>query len=110
MGAHEGRDRTDAVEFIRKHGGRLYVWADLMRCTGQRCTFFTTSIEPPTEPHEFRRFGGGDFELFFSDEGLEPPTELRLELAGRRRKHISVYEGLSWVVRDHGPQVLGPPE
>lgn len=102
--------RTDAVEFIREHGGRLYVWADLMRCTGGRCTFFTSSIEPPTEPHEFHRFGGADFELLFSGEGLEPPTELRLELAGRRRKHISVYGGFSSVLRNERPQVLGPPE
>ncbi len=93
----------DAVEFILERGGSLYVWADLMRCTGPTCTFFTCSAEPPTEPHQFRRFGGGDFELFFSDEGLEPPTELRLELAGRRRKHISAYEGFSWVLRDERP-------
>ena len=92
--------RQDAVEFIREHGGSLYVWADLMRCTGPRCTFFTSSIEPPPEPHAFRRLAGGDFELFFSDEGLEPPVELRLELAGLRKKHISVYEGYSWLLKD----------
>jgi hypothetical protein len=92
--------RQDAVEFIRERGGRLYVWADLMRCTGPRCTFFISSIEPPPEPHAFRRFAGGDLELFFSDEELEPPAELRLELAGPRKKHISVYEGHSWVLTD----------
>ena len=96
--------RQDVVEFIRAHGGRLYVWADLMRCTGPKCTFFTASIEPPTEPHEFRRFGGGGFDLFFSDEGLEPPVELRLDLAGMRKKRVSVYEGFSWVLADEPPQ------
>jgi hypothetical protein len=95
--------RQDAVEFIRERGGSLYVWADLMRCTGPRCTFFTSSIEPPPEPHAFRRLAGGDFELFFSDEGLEPPAELRLELAGRRKKRIAVYEGYSWVMKDELP-------
>ena len=50
--------------------------------------------------HAFRRFAGGDLELFFSDEGLEPPAELRLELAGLRKKHISVYEGYSWLLKD----------
>jgi hypothetical protein len=95
--------RQDAVEFIREHGGRLYVWADLMRCTGPNCTFFTSSIDPPEEAHEFRRFGGGGFELFFSDEGLEAPAELRLQLAGRRKRRISVYEGFSWVIEDEIP-------
>ena len=95
--------RQDAVEFIRERGGSLYVWADLMRCTGPRCTFFTSSIEPPPEPHAFRRLAEGDFELFFSDEGLEPPAELRLELAGRRKKRIAVYEGYSWVMKDELP-------
>ncbi len=96
--------RQDAVEFIREHGGRLYVWADLMRCRGPRCTFFTSSVDPPAEPHQFRCFEGRDFELFFSDEGLEPPVELRLELAGRRKnKRISVHEGYSWVLGDELP-------
>jgi hypothetical protein len=52
-----------------------------------------SSVKTPKEPHPFRRFGGGGFELFFSDEGLEARAELRLELAGRRKKRISVYEG-----------------
>ena len=95
--------RQDVVEFIREHGGRLYVWADLMRCTGPKCTFFTSSVEPPKEPHAYRRFGGGGFEFFFSDEGLEAPLELRLELTGRRKKRISVYEGFSWVIADEIP-------
>ena len=93
----------DVVDYIRERGGRLYVWADLMRCAGTRCTFFTTSVEPPEDSHKFRRFGGGGFELFFSDEGLQDPVELRLQLAGRRRKRISAYEGFSWVMRDEIP-------
>jgi hypothetical protein len=96
--------RQDVVEFIRAHGGRLYVWADLMRCTGPKCTFFTASVGLPEEPHAFRRLGGGGFDLFFSDEGLEAPVELRLELAGRRKKRVSAYEGYSWVMADDPPQ------
>lgn len=95
--------RQDVVEFIRAHGGRLYVWADLLRCTGPRCTFFSCSLEPPAEPHAFRRFGGGDFDLFFSDEGLEAPVELRLELGGWRNKRVSACEGFSWVLKDEPP-------
>lgn len=104
--------RQEVVEFIRERGGRLYVWADLMRCPGPKCTFFTTSIEPPEEPHDFRRFGGGGFDLFFSDEGLEffsdeglePPPELRLQLTGRRERRVSAYEGYSWVMDDEIPE------
>lgn len=96
--------RQGVVDFIRSHGGTLYVWADLMRCTGPKCTFFHSSIEPPDEPHDFRRLGGGGFDLFFSDGGLEAPVELRLELAGVRKKHVSVYEGFSWVMEDEPPQ------
>jgi hypothetical protein len=96
--------QRDVVEFIRAHGGTLYVWADLLRCIGPKCTFFHASLEAPREPHEFRRFVGGEFDLFFSDEGLEAPPELRLVLAGRRRKRVSVYEGYSWVTADEPPQ------
>jgi hypothetical protein len=90
----------DAVTFIREHGGALYVWADLMRCAGPRCSFFTASTDPPEPSHDFRRYGGGGFELFFSDEGLEPPLELRIELSGRRKKRISAYEGYTWVLEE----------
>lgn len=96
--------RQGVVEFIRSHGGRLYVWADLMRCIGPKCTFFSSSLEPPADHHEFRRFGGGGFDLYFSAEGLEAPNELRLELGGLRRKRISVYEGFSWVRADEPPE------
>lgn len=80
----------EAVEFIREHGGRLYVWADLLRCTGPKCTFLAASVDAPEDPHEFRRFGGGDFEIYFSDEGLESPATLKLALAGWRKKSIDV--------------------
>ena len=96
--------REGVVEFIRSQGGRLYVWADLMCCSGPKCTFFSSSLEPPAEQHEFRRFGGGGFDLYFSDEGLEAPIELRLELGGLRKKRISVYQGFSWVMSDEPPE------
>lgn len=86
----------EAVGFIREHGGRLYVWADLLRCTGPRCSFLAASVDAPEDPHEFRRFGGEDFELFFSDEGLESPAALKLALAGWRKKWIDVRGVGSW--------------
>ncbi len=86
----------EAVEFIRAHGGRLYVWADLLRCNGPKCTFLAASVDAPEDPHEFRRFGGGDFELFFSDEGLESPAALKLAVAGWRKKWIDVRGVGSW--------------
>lgn len=96
--------REGVVEFIRSHGSRLYVWADLMRCTGPKCTFFSSLLEPPAEHHAFRRFAGGGFDLYFSDGGLEAPTEIRLELGGWRKRRISVYEGFSWVMADEPPE------
>ncbi len=100
---------SDVAEFIRRNGGRLYVWADLMRCTRSECLFFTASTDPPSEPDEFRRFAGGDFELFFKDGGFEAPPELRLQLSGRRTKRVSAYEGFSWVLADELPETLDTP-
>ena len=86
----------DAAEFIRSHGGRLYVWADVMYCYGRACSaFLTAATEPPRDAHEFRRFEGGDFELLFSDGGLEAPDEVRLDLTGWHRKRISVHGNVS---------------
>ncbi len=82
--------------FIREHGGRLYVWADLLRCNGAKCTFLAASVDAPEDAHEFRRFGGGDFELNFSDGGLESPAALKLAPAGWRKKCIDVRGVGSW--------------
>jgi hypothetical protein len=91
---------TDEVrEFVRKRGGRLFVWTSTHRC----CTGPTTLLDADTESpagdeRSFREFDGGGFRLLLDSGGREPPKELVLELRGIRRKVVAFWDDLAWVV------------
>jgi len=76
-------------ELVRERGGRLFVWADHQRCCGGGVTFLSTASERP-EGHAFHVIGADGFDLFF-DSGRSPPSELQLEVRGRRRKRVEAY-------------------
>ena len=88
---------ADVVEFIRTHGGALYVWADLMPCCGRAVPFLTASTERPEGEREFARLSGGAFDLFYGDGGVERPGQLIVELAGWRKKHLSARTPDFWI-------------
>lgn len=85
------------VEFIRSRGGALYVWADLAACPGCRLPFLSASTEPPAGPRRFARLGGGPFELYYDDGGLERPRQLVVELRGWRRDRLLVRSPDLWL-------------
>jgi hypothetical protein len=76
--------------FVRDHGGRLFVWTDARRCCGGAMVFL--SADPlPKGDRSFDRVEAGTFEVWFAGGRASPPEELRLELKGRRRKHVEAY-------------------
>jgi hypothetical protein len=86
----------EAIELVREHGGKLYVWAKRARCCGGSLTFLETSSEPGERP--FRRVDADGIELYM-DARLGEPDELVIEAKGRRRKHVHAYwDGCAYVV------------
>ena len=78
-------------ELVAERGGRLFVWADRPRCCGGGATYLSTGNERPTNPHRFRSTVLDGFELAFDGGRLGAPSELQLEVRGRRRKRVEAY-------------------
>jgi hypothetical protein len=89
---------SEVGTFVREHGGSLFVWTDARRCCGGAMTFLSAG-SAPNDDRAFERIDAGAFELWFAAGGASPPEELRLELKGRRSKHVEAYwDGCVFVV------------
>ena len=90
---------ADAAEFIRTHGGQLFVWPAEHRSARLTLAFLKASVDPPARALDFRRIGARDF-LLFMDPALQTlPEELLVVLRGRRHPHIEAYwDGLAYIV------------
>jgi hypothetical protein len=78
-------------EFVREHGGCLYVWTDRTLCCGGSMTFLKNSTTRPGTERAFREIANEDFRLLL-DPGLhEPPDELHLVLKGWYRKRVEAF-------------------
>ncbi len=89
---------AEAIGFVQKQGGKLYVWAKTARCCHGPITYLETSSEPGERP--FRRVDADaeGIELYL-DARLADPDELVIETSGRRRKHVHAYwNGCAYVV------------
>ena len=81
---------TAVTEFVRTVGGRLYVWTDPRHCCSGKMTFLDTAATPPVGRH-FQRHEAVGFELWFDAGTLKSPSELHLEVKGRRKKRVAAY-------------------
>lgn len=82
----------DALEFIRRHGGKIYVWTTRQACChGAMFTVVDASIEPPRGAAEFRPIATEGFQLLLGPSVRRQPSELSIELRGRHRKHVKAY-------------------
>jgi hypothetical protein len=86
-----------ALDFVREHGGRLYVSPRSRRCCHGAITWLEASIEPD-ERVDFRRAAVDELELYLPTTLGRLPDELHLELRGRRRKRVEAYwDGCAFV-------------
>ena len=90
---------ADAAEFIRAHGGQLFVWPAEHRSARLTLAFLKASVAPPPQALDFRRVEARGF-LLFLDPALQTlPEELLVVLRGRRHPHIEAYwDGLAYIV------------
>ncbi len=87
----------EAVQLVQERGGKLFVWAKRTRCCRGGLTFLEAATEAPER--EFRRFGGGEIELYLDERLQRLPDELHLEVKGRRQKRVEVFwDGCAYVV------------
>jgi hypothetical protein len=87
----------EVADFVRQHGGRLYVWASHHRC----CTGKLTLLEASTKQPRYRRFDPhptNGFSLFLDRSLRRLPAELRLAMARFPRRHVkALWDGCAWV-------------
>ena len=90
---------ADAAEFIRAHGGQLFVRPAEHRSARLTLAFLKASVDPPPQALDFRRVEARGF-LLFMDPALQTlPEELLVVLRGRRHPHIEAYwDGLAYIV------------
>ena len=81
---------TEAIEFARDSGGRVFVWAGSQRCCGGSMTLLFAATSPPRGRH-FERVDATGLELWFDPGGRRPPREIHLEVRGRRQRRIVAY-------------------
>lgn len=87
----------EAVEFVRRRGGRLFVWTRSRRCCGGGLSWLETSTEPD-EGREFRRFPAEGFELYLPRHLRRLPEELHVDLRRFPRRRVEAYwNGCAWV-------------
>jgi hypothetical protein len=87
-----------AEQYIRAHGGRLFIWPSHHRCCGGRLTLLETSTQRPPN-RVFEGIDGGGIAVFVDASLREKPEEIQLGLRGLRRKRIEAYwNGCAFVI------------
>ena len=93
----------EAAEYIRKDGGRVWVWLDPHRGLVGSYIHLEAHTEPPRtsretkftrssrRPHRFKTVDAGGFELHYDWGRLDPPEELHLDLRGWVNKRVEAY-------------------
>src|SRR6266550_5144837 len=85
-----------AVEFVREHGGKLFVWSRARRCCGGAITVLEAATERDDRPG-FRPVPADGIELYVDLPRL--PEQLEIDVRGRFHPKVSAYwEGCAWVI------------
>jgi hypothetical protein len=81
----------EAVEYIRAHGGALFIWAVTMAYGYDSVFALEASTESPGAGRTFRRIRSQGVDLLLDTGGRELPDELHVQMRGRRRRRIRAY-------------------
>ena len=88
-----------ASEFVRRHGGQLFVWPTHHRSYRLNLTLLDASTDPPDRVLEFSRVQTEGFVLFLHPSLRRLPEKLDVELRGVRRPHVEVFwNGLAYLI------------
>ena len=81
---------------MQERGGRLFVWTRSVRCCSGRTTWLEASTSPPGG-RDFQLVDSSDMEVYLPTD-IRQPSELHVELKGRRRRLQAYWDGCAWVV------------
>ncbi len=81
----------EAIEYVRTHGGALFVWAVTMAYGYHEVFALEASTESPGPDRRFRRIEAQDIAVMLDTDGRELPEELHLRMRGRWRRRIRAY-------------------
>ena len=91
---------ADAGEFVREHGGKLWVWAAHPRvCCWGTPAFMHAATAPPQGLSGFSPVPVAGLEVWFRAPGGRLPDFLEIELRGRRHPRVEAYwDGCSYAL------------
>jgi len=91
---------SEADEWIRERGGRVWVWAERPRlCCGGAPAFMHAATLPPPRLSDFTVLRSVDLEVWFRAAGGRRPDVLEVGLRGRRHPRVEAYwEGCAFVL------------
>lgn len=91
----EVKASPDAVEFVDRRGGKLFVWSRSARCCRGTTAFLEVSTERDYR-RAFRRVRAEGIELYVDLPRL--PALLEIDVRGRWRRTVRAYwDGCAWV-------------
>jgi hypothetical protein len=84
-------------DFVKAHGGRVFVWVRTPRGPFITPCYLEASLEAPRSPDlSFRRLRTPGFDLYL--EATQRVWPRTLELALRRRRRVEAYwNGMAWI-------------
>jgi hypothetical protein len=83
---------TEAGEFVRARGGRLWVWSARPRvCCSGTPAIMRAATEPPPRLTGFTPVAAAPLEIWFRAPGGRHPDVLEIGLAGWRRARVEAY-------------------
>jgi hypothetical protein len=83
-----------AVDFVREHGGKLFVWSRSSRCCHGRMTFLEAATSRD-DARAFRRVDTRGIDLYVRLPRL--PERLEIDVHGHFRRGVRAYwDGCAW--------------
>jgi hypothetical protein len=83
---------SEAADFVRARGGRLWVWSVTPRmCCSGAPALMHAAAEPPPGVTGFTPAMSEPLEIWFRGPGGRQPDVLEIGLGGRRRGRIEAY-------------------
>jgi hypothetical protein len=82
----------EAEEFVRGHGGQVWVWAARPRvCCMGTPAYMYAATDPPRDPSGFSPAHTAGLDVWYRIPGARRPDVLEIELRGKRRPHVEAY-------------------
>jgi len=87
----------EAEEYVRAHGGSVYVRPHAHRCCTGSLTLLDTTTSSPEDAAAYRSFASGSVAVRYLAGAGEPPRQLTIELRGvLRRRPVAFWDGCAY--------------